>query len=87
MAELSPVRPRMIEDMAICNLSPATGRSYLLSVTKLFHYVRRSPDWVSLGDVRVFQVHLVSPCISWPAKQEGHFWRCWKAVAATAMNC
>jgi integrase/recombinase XerD len=87
MAELSPLRPRMIEDMAIRNLSPATRRSYLLSVTKLSRYVRRSPNRLGLDQVRAFQVHLVWARTSWPAKQEGHCWRCWKAVAATAMNC
>lgn len=34
MSELSPLRRRMIEDMTIRNLSPATQRSYLHAVTK-----------------------------------------------------
>ena len=29
MAEISPLRRRMIEDMTVRNLSPATQRSYL----------------------------------------------------------
>ena len=29
MAEMSPLRRRMIEDMTVRNLSPATQRSYL----------------------------------------------------------
>jgi hypothetical protein len=32
MAEISPLRRRMIEDMTVCNLSPATQRSYLSAV-------------------------------------------------------
>ena len=35
MAEISPLRRRMIEDMTIRNLSPATQRSYLHAVSKL----------------------------------------------------
>ena len=34
MAEMSPLRRRMIEDMTIRNLSPATQRSYLHEVWK-----------------------------------------------------
>lgn len=34
MAELSPLRRRMIEDMTIRNLSPATRRSYVHAVAK-----------------------------------------------------
>ena len=33
MAEMSPLRRRMIEDMTIRNLSPATQRSYLHAVS------------------------------------------------------
>ena len=32
MAEMSPLRRRMLEDMAIRNLSPATQQSYLYAV-------------------------------------------------------
>jgi integrase/recombinase XerD len=49
----------LIEDMAIRNLLPATRRFYLLSVTKLSRYIRRSPNRLGLDQVRVFQVHLV----------------------------
>ena len=67
MAEISPLRRRMIEDMTIRNLSPATQRSYLHAVSKLSRYFLRSPDRLDLEDVRAFQVHLVSTGISWPA--------------------
>ena len=67
MAEMSPLRRRMIEDMTIRNLSPATQRSYLHAVTKFSRYFGRSPDRLGLEDVRAFQVHLVSTGISWPA--------------------
>lgn len=64
---LSPLRRRMIEDMTVRNLSPATQRSYLHAVAKFSRYFGRSPDRLGLEDVRAFQVHLVSSGISWPA--------------------
>ena len=67
MAEMSPLRRRMIEDMTVRNLSPATQRSYLHAVAKFSRYFGRSPDRLGLEDVRAFQVHLVSTGISWPA--------------------
>ncbi len=52
MAEISPLRRRMIEDMTVRNLSPATQRSYLAAVSKLSRYFGRSPDRLGLEDVR-----------------------------------
>lgn len=67
MAEISPLRRRMIEDMTVRNLSPATQRSYVHAVAKFGRYFGRSPDRLGVEDVRAFQVHLVSTGISWPA--------------------
>ncbi len=67
MAEISPLRRRMIEDMTVRNLSPATQRSYLHAVTKFSRHFGRSPDLLGIEDVRAFQVFLVSQGISWPA--------------------
>lgn len=67
MAEMSPLRRRMIEDMTIRNLSPATQRSYLHAVSKFSRYFGRSPHLLGLEDVRQYQVHLVSTGISWAA--------------------
>ena len=67
MAEISPLRRRMIEDMTVRNLSPTTQRSYIHAVAKFSRYFGRSPDRLGLEDVRAFQVHLVSTGISWPA--------------------
>lgn len=65
MAELSPLRRRIIEDMTVRNLSPATQRSYLHAVSKFSRFFNRSPDRLDLEDVRTWQVHLVSQGISW----------------------
>src|SRR6202022_3586326 len=67
MADLSPLRRRMIEDMTVRNLSPATQRSYISAVSKFSRYFGKSPDRLELEDVRAFQVHLVSTGISLPA--------------------
>ena len=67
MAEISPLRRRMIEDMTVRNLSPATQQSYLNAVSKFGRYFGRSPDRLGLEDVHAFQVHLVATGISWPA--------------------
>ena len=51
---VSPLRRRMIDDMSLRNLSPATQRSYLHAVTKFSRYSGRSPDRLGLEDVRAF---------------------------------
>jgi len=67
MATTNPLRRRMIEDMAVRNLSPATQQSYLSAVSRLSKYFGRSPDWLGVDEVHAFQVHLVATGISWPA--------------------
>src|SRR3979409_754374 len=52
MADLSPLRRRMIEDMTVRNLSPATQRSYISAVSQLGRYFGRAPDRLELEDVR-----------------------------------
>lgn len=66
MAPLNPLRRRMIEDMRVRNMSPATQQSYISGVLKLSRYFGKSPDQLSLEDVRSFQIHLVSMGVSWP---------------------
>lgn len=61
---MSPLRRRIIEDMTIRNLSPATQRSYLHAVSKFSQYFGHSPDRLGLEEVRAYQVHL---------GLEGHF--------------
>jgi integrase/recombinase XerD len=67
MTEISPLRRRMIEDMTVRNLSPATQRSYVHAVAKFARFFGRSPETLDLEDVRAFQVHLVAGGMSWPA--------------------
>jgi integrase/recombinase XerD len=55
MADLSPLRRRMIEDMTVRNLSPATQRSYISALSKFSRYFGKSPDRLELENVRAFQ--------------------------------
>ncbi|MGX5806346.1 tyrosine-type recombinase/integrase, partial [Bradyrhizobium sp. Arg314] len=67
MAELSPLRRRMIEDMTVRNLSPATQRSYIHHVAKFSRFFKRSPDQLGYEEVRTYQLHLVSRRVTWGA--------------------
>lgn len=55
MIEISPLHRRMIDDMTIRNLSPATQRSYLHAANEVLALCRRSPDRLGLEDVRAFR--------------------------------
>jgi integrase/recombinase XerD len=65
MATMSPLRRRMIEDMTIRNLSPATQQSYIREVAKFSRYFGKSPAQLGLEEVRSYQVHLASRRIAW----------------------
>ncbi len=62
---MSPLRRRMVEDMTIRNLSPATQQSYVHAVSKFSRYFGHSPDRLGLEDVRAYQVHLILKGVSW----------------------
>jgi site-specific recombinase XerD len=62
---ISHLRRRMIEDMTVRNLSPATQASYITAVKKFSRYYRRSPEHLGIEDVRSYQVHLVGNAIAW----------------------
>ena len=65
MAEMSPLRRRMIEDMTIRNLSPATQRSYLHAVLQSRSSASISAERLGLEDVRAYRVHLASKGVAW----------------------
>ncbi len=65
MAEMNPLRRRMIEDMKIRNLSPVTQRCYVHAVAKFAQHFNRSPDRLGLAEIRSYQIHLTSTGISW----------------------
>ena len=65
MAEMSPLRRRMIEDMTIRNLSPATQHPTSMQSRDFSQYFGRSPDRLGVEDVRAYQVHLASKGVAW----------------------
>jgi integrase/recombinase XerD len=61
MTEISPLRRRMLEDMTVRNLSPATQQSYVYAVAKFSRrHFGRSPDRLGVEDVRAYQLHLIA---------------------------
>ena len=48
MATTSPLRQRMIDDMRVRNLSPATQRSYIHAVSKFSRYLGARPPCLAL---------------------------------------
>jgi len=65
MATMSPLRQRMIEDMTIRNLSPATQQSYIYAVRKFSRHFKSSPDQLGVEEVRAYQLHLIAKKLSW----------------------
>jgi len=65
MTTISPLRRRMIDDMMVRNLSPATQQSYIYAVAKFSRHFNRSPERLGLEDVRAYQLHLIAQKRSW----------------------
>ena len=65
MARMTPLRRRLIDDMTVRNLSPATQQSYVYAVAKFSRFFGRSPDQLGVGEVRAYQIHLVGLRLSW----------------------
>jgi site-specific recombinase XerD len=56
---VSPLRQRMLEDMAARKLNPHTQRSHISSCKRFAAWLKRSPDTATADEVRRFQLHLV----------------------------
>lgn len=56
---VSPLRQRMIEDMAARNLNRHTQRSHISSCKRFAAWLGRSPDTATADEVRLFQLHLI----------------------------
>src|SRR5271168_135501 len=66
MAQMSPLRRRMMEDMTVRNLSPRTQVVYVHAIARLSKFCGgRSPDRLTLDDIHRFQVDLASRKMSW----------------------
>ena len=66
MAQMTALRRRMIDDMTLRNLSPATQQSYVYAVAKFSRFFGRSPDQLGVEEVRAYQIHLAGRGLSWP---------------------
>src|ERR1044071_4773144 len=56
---VSPLRQRMLEDMAARKLNPHTQRSHIYSCKRFATWLKRSPDTATPDEVRRFQLHLI----------------------------
>jgi integrase/recombinase XerD len=56
---VSPLRQRMLEDMAARKLNPHTQRSHIYSCKRFAAWLKRSPDTATPDEVRLFQLYLV----------------------------
>ena len=60
----SPMRQRMLEDMAMRKLGPKTQKDYIRAVVQFTHYLKRAPDTACAEDLREFQHHLAKHRVS-----------------------
>jgi site-specific recombinase XerD len=58
--QISPLRQRMIEDMAIRNMALNTQKAYLRAVANFSKHFGKSPKKLTFDHVREYQLHLVS---------------------------
>ncbi len=56
---MTPLRQRMLEDMQIRNLSPATQDIYIRHVARFAEYFCRCPSVMGPQEIRDFQIHLL----------------------------
>ncbi len=61
---VSPLRQRMIEDMAARKLNPHTQRSHIYSCKRFAAWLKRSPDTATADEVRLFQLYLIESGMS-----------------------
>jgi integrase/recombinase XerD len=57
---ISPLRQRMLDDMALRNMAPATQRCYTYAVACFARFHRTSPDKLGIEHVREYRLHLLS---------------------------
>ncbi|TFI56469.1 integrase, partial [Sphingomonas parva] len=54
---ITPLRQRMLEDMAMRGLREGTQRDYIRFVRSFAAFLGRPPDTATAEDIRRFQVH------------------------------
>jgi hypothetical protein len=71
MAQISRLGRRMIDDMMIRNLSPATQQSYLYVVAKFSRHFGRAPDWLAGRGARLPASPYRAAAVIWLRTLEG----------------
>jgi integrase/recombinase XerD len=56
---ISPLRQRMLDDMALRKLADKTQSTYIRAVANFTRFLGRSPDTATAQDLRRYQLHLV----------------------------
>jgi site-specific recombinase XerD len=64
---ISPLRRRMIDDMAIRKLGPKTQSGYIRAVKNFAAFLGHSPDQANPDDIRRYQLHLASSDLGIPS--------------------
>src|SRR2546429_6809426 len=67
---MSPLRRRMIEDMAMRRLAPKTQKDYIQIIKNLAAFLGRSPDTASFEDIRRFQLHVAASGVGTGARNQ-----------------
>ena len=62
---MTPLRQRLIDDLRLRNYSPRTVEAYVAGVARLAKHFQRSPDQLSIEQLREFQLHLLQQHVSW----------------------
>ena len=57
---MTSLRQRMLEDMQIRNLAPATQRAYVEHVSRFARHFGRSPDVLGPEEIRTYQIYLTT---------------------------
>jgi integrase/recombinase XerD len=62
---MTPLRQRLLDDLAVRNYSPRTAEAYVAAVARLAGHFRRPPDQLSPEQIHQFQLHLLQLRVSW----------------------
>lgn len=58
--QITPLRQRMLDDMAMRNMSPNTQKVYTYAVANFARYHHRSPDKLGIEHIRDYRLHLLA---------------------------
>jgi len=68
MAQMTALRRRMIDDMTLRNLSPATQQSYVYAVAKFSRFFDQAPVAGRMNPAGTFRADFQTPRVCEPVK-------------------